>query len=963
MAFISCKKDGDPVIIAEAVVECYAVPSASSVDIYCTVKNSSFSCESIGICFSDNVNAKYDIANACEAKRTTSESNEYKCSIYGLQDNTKYYYRIRLKDSMHSYYDYNVVYEFVTEANVRDYDGNSYGFVKIGNQYWMTENMHSAKYDTQSEAYREGLYTIPTSEKDAVVAPYYKDGTGSGYGYYYNWAAAMGYTESQAKSQTGGYSGNRQGICPNGWHIPTDNEWLTLQDYIEQTDSKGNDTAGKHLKTTSGWLNNGNGMDSYGFSAVPAGYVSGSDVSGGGAGGSFWSSDSKNSDYTYYCHLHSNNSLLSRTDINKYFALSVRCLKSSEETISVTPTSKEIASTGGTFDITIASNTSWTVSSDQTWATLSTASGGGNGTVTVTIAPNTDATAVDATIIFTTPTNKQATVIIKRAEVEKCDASDYPQVIIENQIWMAENYRCSKYDTESEAYKEGRYTIPTSESAVYSPYYTDASDRSKWNGDSKTIYGVNLSDTQVEKLGYLYNWAAAMGYTESQAKSQTDSHIDILQGICPNGWHMPTDEEWQTLQDNIEKIQGKGSNTAGKHLKAISGWYNNDNGLDSYSFTALPAGYALGSSVSSVGKYAYFWTTTPYGINSIYAYYRYIISQYLFSDYNDKKYGQSVRCLKNSETITVTPISKEIASTGGTFNITITSNATWTVSSNQTWTTLSTTNGSGNGIVTVTVAPNTDTIADDATITFITSSNKQATILISRAPLSKDICDNTYSAVPIGIQIWMAENYRCSKYDTKSEAYKEGRTTISTSGSAVNSPYYTDASDKSKWSSSESAGNLSYAQIAKLGYLYNWAAAMGYSELQAMNQIGSYGRRRQGICPNGWHLPSRAEWQTLQEYIEITDSKGFDTAGRHLKTTAGWYSKGNGIDSYGFASLPAGHADGSRVSFVGEYSEFWSSDAKSSESSYKCQLSYDDSNFYWFGYDKNDAMSVRCLMD
>ncbi|MCQ2361400.1 MAG: hypothetical protein MJ009_08020, partial [Paludibacteraceae bacterium] len=87
---------------------------------------------------------------------------------------------------------------------------------------------------------------------------------------------------------------------------------------------------------------------------------------------------------------------------------------------------------------------------------------------------------------------------------EKCKASDYPQVTIGTQTWMAENYRCSKYDTESEAYNASWLTdntIPTSEDYTYTPYYTDASDKSKWKTSE---YAGNLTDEQIEKLGYLY---------------------------------------------------------------------------------------------------------------------------------------------------------------------------------------------------------------------------------------------------------------------------------------------------------------------------------------------------------------------------------------------------------------------------------------------------------------------------
>jgi len=64
----------------------------------------------------------------------------------------------------------------------------------------------------------------------------------------------------------GGSDANHQGVCPAGWHIPTDAEWTILENAVG-----GEDVAGMALKSTSGWNEGGNGTDVYGFSALPAG--------------------------------------------------------------------------------------------------------------------------------------------------------------------------------------------------------------------------------------------------------------------------------------------------------------------------------------------------------------------------------------------------------------------------------------------------------------------------------------------------------------------------------------------------------------------------------------------------------------------------------------------------------------------------------------------------------------------
>ena len=76
------------------------------------------------------------------------------------------------------------------------------------------------------------------------------------YGRLYNWFAVT----------------NVAGLCPNGWHVPTDGEWTALEDYI--TAQGFNGTEGTALKSTSGWSSGGNGTDDFGFSALPGGYRS-----------------------------------------------------------------------------------------------------------------------------------------------------------------------------------------------------------------------------------------------------------------------------------------------------------------------------------------------------------------------------------------------------------------------------------------------------------------------------------------------------------------------------------------------------------------------------------------------------------------------------------------------------------------------------------------------------------------
>jgi len=227
-----------------------------------------------------------------------------------------------------------------------------------------------------------------------------------------------------------------------------------------------------------------------------------------------------------------------------------------------------------------------------------------------------------------------------------------------------------------------------------------------------------------------------------------------------------------------------------------------------------------------------------------------------------------------------------------------------------------------------------------------------------------DICGNKYKVVKIGEQYWMAENLRCAKYDTESEAYNAPwltNNTIPTSNDAIYTPYYTDASDKSKWHETTFAYNLTDAQVAKLGYIYNWAASVGVAD--GSQHTTAFTGTRQGICPNGWHVPTRTEWQMLYDYIYDSQMLTSNQVGKYLKTTSGWYENGDRTDTYGFAALPAGYADGSSVSNVGYDTDFWTATPHESyiSDAYARNLVYSDVYLTSYLSLRYTGRSVRCL--
>ncbi len=156
---------------------------------------------------------------------------------------------------------------------------------------------------------------------------------------------------------------------------------------------------------------------------------------------------------------------------------------------------------------------------------------------------------------------------------------------------------------------------------------------------------------------------------------------------------------------------------------------------------------------------------------------------------------------------------------------------------------------------------------------------------------------------------------------------------------------------------------------AKYGRVYDWTTAMGVAASFTINLLGA-SLPVQGICPSGWHLPSKPEWQTLQQTAESVVGPGF--AGTYLKSKKGWILTAfNGNDSVGFRALPGGQKtlllDGSVVNLGTPYAYFWTSTETANNQA--SQLYFDGGTSPTFGTPsptwplsyKSYMNSVRCI--
>jgi uncharacterized protein (TIGR02145 family) len=194
----------------------------------------------------------------------------------------------------------------------------------------------------------------------------------------------------------------------------------------------------------------------------------------------------------------------------------------------------------------------------------------------------------------------------------------------------------------------------------------------------------------------------------------------------------------------------------------------------------------------------------------------------------------------------------------------------------------------------------------------------------------KDFDENVYTSVVIGTQIWMIENLKTTHFNNGSEI---PLITNNTAWSSLSSQGYC-------WYNNDESSNKS-----TYGALYNWFTV----------NTGN-------LCPSGWHVPKKEEWDILATYLG-----GDNFAGGKLKETgnAHWLSPNVGAtNESGFTGLPGGQRDNSGTFlFLGIVGFWWANTSSSSDWAYSRELDNDYSDFFSFNDIKRFGFSVRCVKD
>ena len=206
------------------------------------------------------------------------------------------------------------------------YQGYDYATVLIGDQCWLAENLRNENYEN-GEAIPAGLSNLEWTSTTSGATSVYGEGSGCNnyspdidacdpaqslneYGRLYNWYAVD----------------DERGLCPSGWHVPTDGEWTVMTEFLG-----GESVAGGEMKTTYGWYNGGNGTNSSGFSGLPGGLRVNFDgnFNFAGSSGGWWSSSPVGS-LAWSRLLFNSNENVNRFNDSRRLGFSVRCVRDAE---------------------------------------------------------------------------------------------------------------------------------------------------------------------------------------------------------------------------------------------------------------------------------------------------------------------------------------------------------------------------------------------------------------------------------------------------------------------------------------------------------------------------------------------------------------------------------------------------------------------------------------------------------
>ncbi len=810
-------------------------------------------------------------------------------------------------------------------------DNQVYKVVRIGEQWWMQENLDiGTRIDGLEGATDNGII-----EKYCA-----HDITGNCdvYGGLYQWDEVMNYHQSDV-----GNPGTTRGICPCGWHLPTEFEWVELVDYLG-----GEYVAGGKMKdtTTTHWFSpNFGATNESGFTGLPGGYRLSSGYNLLGYFGKFWSASSGGSDIATQQELWYNLAETGSGAGQKLHGYSVRCILDTSQfsylvltDIKLDPLSDLTMTLDRNRDTIVMINTN--ARKDITIISITT-----NGPAFSVSASSTSLSPGDSThmIVEFDPPEKGVqyldTIRIKSDDpfkplitipmmgylpemdsiVDIRDGQTYDVVRIGAQWWLQENLN------------------------IGTRIETDPSSIS--NGTIEK-YCFNNDEGNCDVYGGLYSWFEAMDYSSPQ-----DADTGTVQGICPPGWHMPTQTESEELKDFLGGFQ-----VAGGKLKATGTdyWGDPNTGATNESgFTGLPGGRrSTSGTFASKDLYSYIWTATQYDPSN-YRYWSMSWNKAWVTTGNDSwSYAHSVRCLSDTGSFSLLTVADRNFKTVSEINLSAGHPGDTILLINA---------GKANFIILTSIATNGPVFTlDKSSAVLWPGDSTTLTVLFTPAGIGhftdsiRIESDDPYQPViHIPLSAWSHEVDSITDL-RDGQSYEiiriEGEWWMQ-ENLAVGSRIGQDENGKDNDTIEKKCYNDDPANCEVYGGLYQWDEMMDYN-LPDYGVIGT----TQGICPLGWHIPTRLEFDSLVVAIGSTDATG------KLKEISDFHWKlpnSGATNETGFSALPGGvHETGTGYMYLGEQAQFWTS-----YPGRNLELYHDAEYTMSTPLSTTDANSIRCKRD
>ena len=652
---------------------------------------------------------------------------------------------------------FNPDIEYGTMTDERD--GKVYRTVVIGNRVWMAENLNFAGNDD---------YPL-VLERSACLN--FDDDNCALLGRLYSREAAMDNVSCMFGVSCDIGDTLVRGVCPKGWHIPSNAEALALVNAF-------GDELGD-VRCAKGWSSYKERVNATGFSMPASGCLDfGDDVfDSPGKTGYVWAYI-KGSDMRYLIFRGSDNDVIIHSGYSSNIFVSVRCI--SDDTLKVALSSSSRVSSSSVSSSSVSSSSSAKSSSSSVVSSASKDN-------------------------FFNPDVTYGTLKDSR------DGQVYKTVEINGTTWMAENLNFA--------------------------------GNSDWPLPKNYSYCYGGIAANCELYGRLYDRAAAMNSTTCGYGKSCSLYDGLNRGVCPDGWHIPSEEE---VDDLLDFTLGNR-----KTLRSVDGWVDREVGANESGFSLVGSGVRADKNYVNQGRFAALWYYST-GVVQNYLVFSGVEDKMYLTENSKETVYISVRCVKGA--------GAEPASSGST---------------------KSSSSGSSSSV--------------ESSSSEESSSSFDKTVLFNSAVSYGEMTDSrdgqTYRTLNIAGHTWMAENLNFA--DSSKLPILEGN----------NRCYDDDPSE-----------------CEAFGRLYSREAALNDSRCTCYNgTCPSMSGNVQGICPSGWHIPSKSEAEQLANLNGNQASS--------LNSSYGWATDRRGNNSTGMSFVGAGvyQRQTGSVGFKGKgnYTNLW----------------------------------------